>query len=535
MRERKPNRRNRVRVMLLAAAVLVAGVSELGAQQTCQPRMEQDPEINNLVHPEGYRAAEPGTLGRVIRSGDGPLDMVLIAGAGFGGEVFEGFMQANAANYRMLAVTLPGFGGTPAPPMPSARTSYGELSWTRGAQQALARLIEEEGLNRPVVVGHWLSATTVALGLAVERPDLIRGAIVISGLPKWVPMSGTGMAEPSTVEQRVSMVDDYLAPQWFKTVTRTTWDDNNYMPRDYAIHPLRAQQLWMEAARPTLPVWIRYISEAWAQDSTSRLDDLQVPVLILKPGFDELYGQGPQIGDYMHAFLHRGWDGVEERSDRIEVATIEDSRVFIMDDQPARLDAAVERFVNGAAAQSATVAVSRPAAVTAVESAAVDTHDIWGGSVRKDGDRYSLSDAGVTIARPDGSWGFEPVVEGGPILARMWDAGKISEVTLQVRPTMGMSLEALIPLVESNLSQQLPEFESVSTEEATLAGRGAYRMEFRYRKEDAMVQTVLLVTALDQMRMLSVGLQAAPVDFDGFRAAFDTIAGSVALEEAHWK
>ncbi|MCZ6713422.1 MAG: alpha/beta fold hydrolase [Deltaproteobacteria bacterium] len=528
---RESNQLHPWRVMLLLGAALLAGASGLAAQQTGLARLEQDPGLNNLVHPEGYETAEPGTLGGVIRRGDGPVDMVLIAGAGFGAEVFEGFMQANAERYRMLAVTLPGFGGTPAPPMPPEKTSYGELSWTRGAQAAVVRLIEEEKLDRPVVVGHWLSATPIALGLAVERPDLVRGVIVISGVPKFVPMSGSGMAEPATVRQRVAMVDQYLAPQWFKTVTRVTWNDNNYMPRDYAIHPLRAQQLWMEAASHTLPVWIRYLCESWAQDSTAQLASLQVPVLIVEPEFDDLYHQGPQMGDYMQALLHRGWEGLEERSERIQLETISDSRVFIMDDQPERLDAAVERFVLGPAAQARQVVALRPTVVPAGGAPTIESPDIWGGSFHREGDRYVLRDAGVTIERPDASWELEPVVDGNPLLARMWDPDKTTEVTLQVRPTMGMALEALMPMVESNFAQQLPDFESVSTEKATLAGRDGFRMEFRHRKEGEMVQTALVIITLDEFQMFSVSFQTSPDDFDAFRRAFDTIGRSVTLEE----
>ena len=55
-------------------------------------------------------------------------------------------------------------------------------------------------------------------------------------------------------------------------------------------------------------------------------------------------------------------------------------------------------------------------------------------------------------------------------------------------------------------------------------------MEFRYRKEGEMVQTVLIVIALDEVQMFSVNFQASADDFDAFRDAFDTIARSVALQ-----
>ena len=76
----------RFEIILILVTLLVV-VSSMQAQQTCQPRMEQDPSLNNLVHPEGYETAEPGALGQVIRRGTGAQQMVLIAGAGFGAEI----------------------------------------------------------------------------------------------------------------------------------------------------------------------------------------------------------------------------------------------------------------------------------------------------------------------------------------------------------------------------------------------------------------------------------------------------------------
>src|SRR5262249_10352369 len=109
-----------------------------------EPR--QDPTLDNLVHAEGYVAAKPDTLGAVVERGKGPIDMVLVSGFGCGASVFEGFMRRNAERYHMLAVTLAGFEGTAAPPMPAAGTSYGAQTWTRGAITAVTNLIAERKL-----------------------------------------------------------------------------------------------------------------------------------------------------------------------------------------------------------------------------------------------------------------------------------------------------------------------------------------------------------------------------------------------------
>src|SRR5204862_2224286 len=106
-------------------------VTRAGAQSGA---MAQDSLLDNLQHDAAYRPARLGTLGQVVRKGSGSLDVLIIAGWGFGASAFEEFMTSNSERYRMVAVTLPGFGGTAAPPMPPANTSYSEGTWTRAAE-----------------------------------------------------------------------------------------------------------------------------------------------------------------------------------------------------------------------------------------------------------------------------------------------------------------------------------------------------------------------------------------------------------------
>ena len=71
-----------------------------------KPRMNQDPKLNNLVHSPDYKTAKLGELGRVTKVGTGKQDMILIAGSGFGGEIWNEFMSTRKEQYTMYAVTL---------------------------------------------------------------------------------------------------------------------------------------------------------------------------------------------------------------------------------------------------------------------------------------------------------------------------------------------------------------------------------------------------------------------------------------------
>src|SRR5437868_1993917 len=105
-----PRRSFRLVALLMLVAVPVV------AQAPALPAL-QDSTLDNLVHAKDYVTAAPGTLGAVVERGKGPIDMVLVSGFGNGASVFDGFMNRNASRYHMVAVTLPGFEGTAAPPM----------------------------------------------------------------------------------------------------------------------------------------------------------------------------------------------------------------------------------------------------------------------------------------------------------------------------------------------------------------------------------------------------------------------------------
>ena len=134
-------------------------------QPTPADRFRQDPTRDNLVHPPGYVTAPPGVFGEVAELGDGDVPVILLAGLGPGWRVFDAFIDANRADHRFHAVTLAGYGGSSAPPMPADGTSFGDGSWLQGSRDALAGLIEERSLERPVIVAFYSDAARIALRL----------------------------------------------------------------------------------------------------------------------------------------------------------------------------------------------------------------------------------------------------------------------------------------------------------------------------------------------------------------------------------
>jgi pimeloyl-ACP methyl ester carboxylesterase len=329
---------------VLSFSIALALTAGAGFSQDPEPR--QDPKLDNLVHEGGYKTCELGTLGAVVERGKGPIDMVLVSGFGVGASAFEGFLQRNAERYHMLAVTLPGFEGTPAPPMPPAGTSFGEQTWTRGAVDGVVKLIEKRALKRVVLVGHYINGTQVAAQVATEHPELARAIVLLAGTSRYEPMEAMPYwPKDLTLEQKVSMVDGGLAPRWFKTVTHKTWIGGNFVGGDYSIDEARGTKFADLANEPPLPVLIRYLCEFHASDVCPALAKSTLPLLMIQPSFTAAL-RADAKRNYLTSYFTESWKGKLADRPHSETKVLDDACILVMDDRAKEVDTAVADFLS---------------------------------------------------------------------------------------------------------------------------------------------------------------------------------------------
>lgn len=149
----------------VAAALAAAAVANHYAARRLERR---NPPRGRFVEAEGVRLhyLEKGR-------GDGP-PVVLLHGNLVTADDFaaSGLLDRIAGRHRTVAFDRPGYGHSDRPR---------GTAWTPAAQAGLLRAaFDRLGLDRPVVLGHSWGAM-VALALALDHPEAVRGLVLLGG------------------------------------------------------------------------------------------------------------------------------------------------------------------------------------------------------------------------------------------------------------------------------------------------------------------------------------------------------------------
>lgn len=286
----------------------------------------ESPARQGEVEPEPI----PSALGEAYRLGDGDPTLLLIPCASCRWRSFDGFMARNADRYTMVAVTLPGYGGTTDPGLP--RYADGHV-WHDHAVEALAQLLEGQGLGDVVVIGHSFGSL-IGLELAHRRPDLVGGLVNLDG---W-PTNGPEVADQDPHErlrQARSQMDQYVEP----LRDPDAWQQFN-MPAPY--FPPERRVLyhgWFMATERE--VMAQYWWDNLLADRNPWFRALPMPYLDIKtipPQAQDPQGRRRNYEDHVAEIGAPG---------RYQLIFLYDTYHYVMEHRPELLDELIARFVAG--------------------------------------------------------------------------------------------------------------------------------------------------------------------------------------------
>ncbi len=254
--------------------------------------------------------------------GRGP-DVVLMPGLSSSREVWRALATRLSATHRVHLVQLAGFAGEP--------WSHGDGPFVAPEVAELARYIREQGLYHPAVIGHSMGGLS-GLMLAQTHPELVGRLMTVDALPFYSAMFGPEI----TAEQARPFADRASAmllgadAESFEAQQKQT---AVALARDPATQA--AMLKWSLATdRHAMAAAMR---DVMVTDLRPGLAAMTTPVTAVY-AVDANGGAPAPLADSMWASQYQGLPGVK-------LERVENSRHFIMADEPVRFDELVDGFL----------------------------------------------------------------------------------------------------------------------------------------------------------------------------------------------
>jgi len=254
--------------------------------------------------------------------GSGP-DVILIPGMASSREVWTAQAERLKATHRVHLVQLAGFVGEP--------WSHGDGAFVQPVVDELARYVREQKLSQPAVIGHSMGAL-IGLRLAQDHPGLVGKLMSVDSLPFFSALYGpTATVETATpiaanmAQTLIAMPGDAFAASQAQTGAG--------MARDPAMQ--EAIVRWSLASdRHAIAAAMR---DVMTTDARPGLATMTTPVTALYAA--DADGGAPA------AMAEALWGREYATLPGVKLIRVDDSRHFIMADQPERFGELVDAFL----------------------------------------------------------------------------------------------------------------------------------------------------------------------------------------------
>lgn len=259
----------------------------------------------------------------VTATGKGP-DVILIPGLASSAAVWDETVKQLAPTHRVHVVQVAGFAGAPV-----AGNAEGPV--VEPVVEAVDAYIKANHLKAPAVIGHSMGGFTGLL-LARRHPEDVSRLMIVDSLPFFSALFSPAATAESMKPQAAAMRDATIA---MSDETFAGQQAMTAMGMIKSPEGRRRMQQWSAAS--SRPVVARALYDLLTTDARGELSAIKTPTTLLYP-FDATLGAPAATIDKTYADAYAALPGVT-------LKRIDDSRHFIMFDQPEAFAAAVETFL----------------------------------------------------------------------------------------------------------------------------------------------------------------------------------------------
>lgn len=276
----------------------------------------------------GATSGQVGTL-KFERHGDHGRPVILVPGLEGGPWVWKDTIAHLEKDHVVYTVTLAGFDGMPAPVRKTGLMDQADAS--------LQQLIEQQKIDKPVLVGHSIGGTLV-LRLAGEHPTLISAVVAVDGLPILPGMERASDEQRQAAAARMRTQMAAMTPAQFQAAAL------GYMQHIGVIDPGLAEKYAPLNARSDAAATAEYMAEDMKADYRPALKQANVPILEISPYYAPDFAKPPlQLSDVQKAAYYQG---LLANAPKAKVVSISPARHFVMLDQPAKFQQTLDDFLN---------------------------------------------------------------------------------------------------------------------------------------------------------------------------------------------
>ena len=318
------NSTRKTRLVFIAFGLLMAlGAFESGKAAEAKADVAAAPNRFAATIAPVERFEVNGVLVERHGNGSAARPLILIPGLASGSWAWQDTIRAFSGERAVYVLTLPGFDGRPA----ASGTPFAN------ARAAVAQLIAERKLQKPVIVGHSLGAT-LGFAVAEDQPALVGGVVAIDGLPV---MPGTEALAPAQRSQIAEGMRSRLAG----APTQFAAQQQAYMRTIGVLDMGKADDLAKLSGRSDPASVGQYAADVLNLDLRPGLKNIQAPVMVISP-YHELDASQQGITEGAKSDYYRS---LVEGAPKVEVVSVAPARHFAMIDQPEKVIAAIRGFL----------------------------------------------------------------------------------------------------------------------------------------------------------------------------------------------
>lgn len=254
--------------------------------------------------------------------------LILIPGLTNSAAVWGPTIHRFSPSHTVYALTLAGFGGR----LPVSAPMLDKVD------ADIVALIAKEHLNKPILIGHSMGGH-VAIRIATEHSELLRGVIAVDGLPVFPGFDNMSPDQRAAAASKTAaQIGTVTTPDQFMFVERTYIVPNMTLAKN-----VDTVTQFSTGADPKATA--EYLKELLSTDLRPQLAKITVPVLELAP-YDATLDKNPPAAFATATAKQTYYENLLKNDKTASVQIVQESRHFIMFDQPDAFYVDVQNFID---------------------------------------------------------------------------------------------------------------------------------------------------------------------------------------------